>query len=64
LYYAGGIRAIQIVNNSLVEVGSFLDPKGNAFWGIETKVINGRLSVGGLQPLDDDDDLASRVCRS
>jgi hypothetical protein len=26
--------------------------------------LDGRLSVGGLQPLDDDDDLASRVCRS
>jgi hypothetical protein len=46
-YYAGGIRAIQIVNNSLVEVGSFLDPRGNEFWGIETKVINGRTYIFG-----------------
>lgn len=43
-YYAGGLRAIQIqCSNSadtstceLVEVGGYLDPAGNNFWGVET----------------------------
>ena len=42
-YYAGGLRAIQIQcsdpsDNStceLVEVGGYLDPLGNDFWGVE-----------------------------
>jgi hypothetical protein len=42
-YYAGGLRAIQIqcanpADNStceLVEVGGYLDPLGNDFWGVE-----------------------------
>ena len=53
-YYAGGLRAIQIqcggvpyvegnttVDTStceLVEVGGYLDPEGNNFWGVETFV--------------------------
>ena len=40
-YYAGGIRAIQIQGTELVEVGGYLDPMGNDFWGIETFVRNG-----------------------
>jgi hypothetical protein len=51
-YYAGGLRAIQIVCGGtpydaddptldtstceLVEVGGYLDPAGNDFWGVET----------------------------
>ncbi|MBE4719278.1 LVIVD repeat-containing protein [Pseudarthrobacter sp. AB1] len=43
-YYSGGLRAVQIqcsnpADNStceLVEVGSYLDPEGNDFWGVET----------------------------
>lgn len=43
-YYSGGLRAVQIqctdpANNAtceLVEVGSYLDPAGNDFWGVET----------------------------
>jgi hypothetical protein len=43
-YYSGGLRAIQIQcadpsDNStceLVEVGGYLDPEGNDFWGVET----------------------------
>jgi hypothetical protein len=52
-YYAGGLRAIQIVEDPavcaaldtddsvvsstcLVEVGGYLDPAGNNFWGVET----------------------------
>ena len=45
-YYSGGLRAIQIQcadpsDNStceLVEVGGYLDPEGNDFWGVETFV--------------------------
>ena len=43
-YYAGGLRALQIqcsnpADNStceLVEVGGYLAPEGNNFWGVET----------------------------
>jgi hypothetical protein len=45
-YYSGGLRAIQIqcadpADNAtceLVEVGGYLDPEGNDFWGVETFV--------------------------
>jgi hypothetical protein len=45
-YYAGGIRAIQIQcadpddtsTCELVEVGGYLSPEGNDFWGVETFV--------------------------
>ncbi len=45
-YYAGGLRAIQILCSDpddtstceLVEVGGYLDPEGNNFWGVETFV--------------------------
>ena len=45
-YYSGGLRAIQIQCSSpsdtstcqLVEVGGYLDPAGNDFWGVETFV--------------------------
>jgi len=42
-YYAGGLRAVQIQCSDpadtatcrLVEVGGYLDPEGNNFWGVE-----------------------------
>ena len=41
-YYAGGLRAIRIVDGQLVEVGGYIDPVGgvtpaggNNFWGVE-----------------------------
>jgi hypothetical protein len=45
-YYSGGLRAIEIqcadpTDNAtceLVEVGGYLDPDGNNFWGVETFV--------------------------
>ena len=45
-YYGGGLRAIQIQCSNpddtstceLVEVGGYLDPMGNDFWGVETFV--------------------------
>ncbi|MBW3646149.1 MAG: hypothetical protein KY441_11690, partial [Actinobacteria bacterium] len=43
-YYSGGLRALQIQCTTpadtstceLVEVGGYLDPAGNNFWGVET----------------------------
>lgn len=45
-YYSGGLRALQIEcadpadtgTCELVEVGGYLDPAGNDFWGVETFV--------------------------
>ena len=45
-YYSGGLRAVQIQCSNpadtatceLVEVGGYLDPAGNDFWGVETFV--------------------------
>lgn len=45
-YYSGGLRALQIQcadaadtsTCELVEVGGYLDPEGNDFWGVETFV--------------------------
>jgi hypothetical protein len=55
-YYAGGIRSLEIQCGDpddkstcdLVETGSYLDPNGNNFWGVETFVDdNGRTLVLG-----------------
>jgi len=34
-YYNGGFRSLQILSDELVEVGGYLDPLGNDFWGVE-----------------------------
>lgn len=34
-YYAAGFRVTKIVDNKLVEVGHYLDPDGNNFWGVQ-----------------------------
>jgi len=52
-YYAGGLRAIEIQCTNpadtstcrLVEVGGYLDPHGNNFWGVETFVRNGETII-------------------
>jgi hypothetical protein len=56
-YYSGGLRAIQIQQSSsicaaqgdtapcLVEVGGYLDPLGNEFWGVETQIRNGETYI-------------------
>ena len=52
-YYAGGLRAIQIQcadpadtsTCELVEVGGYLDPEGNNFWGVETQVRDGQTYI-------------------
>jgi hypothetical protein len=46
-YYAGGLRAIQIVGNELVETGGYLDPMGNNFWGVEAFVRDGQTIILG-----------------
>ncbi len=40
-YYSGGLRSLQIQGTELVEVGGYLDPKGNNFWGVEAFVRDG-----------------------
>jgi hypothetical protein len=54
-YYSGGIRSLQIQCSNpadrttcrLVEVGGYLDPLGNNFWGIETFTRGGATYVAG-----------------
>ena len=40
-YYNGGLRALAIQGNELVETGGYLDAEGNDFWGVETFVRDG-----------------------
>jgi hypothetical protein len=52
-YYSGGLRAVQIqctnpadtATCDLVEVGGYLDPEGNNFWGVETFVRDGETII-------------------
>ena len=54
-YYSGGLRSLEIqcanpldvTTCELVEVGGYLDPDGNNFWGIETFVRNGETIILG-----------------
>ena len=46
-YYSGGMRALKIENNELVETGGYLDPEGNDFWGVEAFERNGKTIVLG-----------------
>ena len=52
-YYAGGLRSLEIQcqGNSgkckLVEVGGYLDPDGNNFWGVEAFVRDGCTYIAG-----------------
>jgi hypothetical protein len=45
-YYAGGVRAVQIVKNkkttTLKEIGAFIDDGGNNFWGVQTFSSGGK----------------------
>ncbi|WP_247040710.1 PA domain-containing protein [Arthrobacter rhizosphaerae] len=40
-YYSGGFRVTKIVDNKLVETGSFIDEGGSNFWGVEVFESNG-----------------------
>lgn len=52
-YYSGGLRAVQVQCTNpadtstcdLVEVGGYLDPEGNNFWGVQTFVLNGETII-------------------
>jgi hypothetical protein len=48
-YYSGGLRSLEVKcagsQCQLVEVGGYLDPKGNNFWGVEAFVRDGRTYV-------------------
>lgn len=41
-YYSGGFRVIRIVDDEIVEVGAYVDPDGNNFWGVEVFSHGGR----------------------
>jgi len=47
-YYAGGARVFRFGADGLDEVGHYIDPQGNNFWGVETFVA-GSDQAGGLQ---------------
>lgn len=34
-YYAGGLRVVEFGNNGIQEVGHYIDPGGNNFWGVQ-----------------------------
>jgi hypothetical protein len=58
-YYGGGLRSLEISNSvstcsaqgdtapCLVEVGGYLDPAGNDFWGVEAFVRDGQTIILG-----------------
>ncbi len=46
-YYAGGLRALEIQGTELIEVGGYLDPNGNNFWGVEVFERDGRTIILG-----------------
>ncbi|MCE7981721.1 MAG: hypothetical protein DYG89_11045 [Caldilinea sp. CFX5] len=54
-YYSGGLRSLEIqcanpadeTTCDLVEVGGYLDPNGNDFWGVETFVRDGQTIILG-----------------
>ncbi len=41
-YYAGGFRVAKIRDGNLVEVGSYIAPKGNNFWGVQVLRRDGK----------------------
>jgi hypothetical protein len=46
-YYSGGLRALQIQSNELVETGGYLDANGNNFWGVEVFCRDGQTIIAG-----------------
>jgi len=46
-YYAGGIRVVRVGAHGIREVGHYIDPGGNDFWGIESARVNGRSYIFG-----------------
>ncbi len=47
-WYSGGLRVLRVGSTGLREVGHYIDPQGNNFWGVEVhKHANGRKYVLG-----------------
>ena len=50
-YYAGGLRVLKYDDDDLTEVGAYIDPDGNNFWGVEVhKHPNGQKIRARLRP--------------
>jgi hypothetical protein len=47
-YYAGGARVFRFGASGIEEVGHYIDPEGNNFWGVETFVPSGA-AAGDLE---------------
>jgi hypothetical protein len=47
-YYAGGMRVFRFSEAGIEEVGHYIDPEGNNFWGVETFVPTGA-AAGDLE---------------
>ena len=47
-YYAGGMRVFRFGSSGIEEVGRFIDPLGNNFWGTET-FVPGHAAAGNLE---------------
>lgn len=46
-YYAGGLRAVRYGSRGLEEVGHYIAPEGNNFWGVEAhRLPTGRRKTG------------------
>jgi len=41
-YYSGGLRVLSYGDSGLQEVGRYIDPSGNNFWGVEQFTSNGQ----------------------
>jgi hypothetical protein len=47
-YYSGGMRVVQFGEGGIEEVGHYIDPNGNNFWGVET-FVPGNKAAGALK---------------
>jgi hypothetical protein len=47
-YYSGGMRVVRFGPGGITEVGHFIDPQGNNFWGVET-FVPGNNAAGTLK---------------
>jgi hypothetical protein len=47
-YYSGGMRVVRFGEGGIDEVGHYIDPQGNNFWGVET-FVPGSNAAGSLK---------------
>ncbi|HVL84671.1 MAG TPA: PA domain-containing protein [Pseudonocardia sp.] len=40
-YYAAGLRVVSVEDGEIVEVGNYIDPEGNNFWGVQVFEVGG-----------------------